>query len=64
MTAKEMMSAIGKYGHMKIGDSPLTFEIEILDVRKCWDRVDYLIRPLAGAGESWVSARTIKIVEA
>lgn len=34
-------------------------DVEILDVRKVWNRTDYLVTPLQGTGEVWVSAERV-----
>jgi hypothetical protein len=39
--------------------SNLTVRVNILDARKVWNRVDYLITPVAGTGQQWVSATTV-----
>ena len=33
----------------------MRFEVEIVEVRTAYGRVDYLIRPIAGEGDKWVS---------
>lgn len=62
MTAKEMMQNLGKRGVFEV-QYGFSVEVEIEDVRKVFDRVDYRIRPLAGAGGAWVAANRVKIVE-
>jgi hypothetical protein len=63
MTAKEMMTDIGKTATF----SPLMgifFDVTIADVRKVFNRVDYLVDPVSGSGNSWVSADRVRIKEA
>lgn len=62
MTAKEMMTVIGKLGVFEV-QTGFQIEVEIKDVRKVFDRVDYRIRPLAGAGGAWVAANRVKLAE-
>lgn len=37
----------------------LTFRVEIKDARKVYGRTDYLVMPVAGSGEQWVSAERV-----
>ncbi len=34
----------------------LRIDVAILDIRKVWARIDYLVTPLQGSGEKWVSS--------
>lgn len=35
--------------------------VRILDVRQVWGRVDYLVTPEGGTGETWVSSERVTI---
>ena len=60
ITVKEMVKGIvtdstGKaYGSLNV--EGLYIDVEILDMRKVWARIDYLVTPVQGAGEKWVSS--------
>lgn len=54
-----MAEAIGERGFWRA--DALRIEVEIVDVRRVFDRHDVLIRPVAGTGERWVSACTVML---
>ena len=58
MTAKDASKMIGKPGQMDVAG--MTFLVKILDVRERWGRVDYLVTPKAGHGQTWKSADSIR----
>jgi hypothetical protein len=63
MTAKTMIAGI-KTDAAGIATGRLRIEqlqviVQILDARKVWDRVDYLIRPIQGTGEQWVCSTRV-----
>lgn len=53
MNVKEAAKLIGKHGIYKHGE--LCFAIEVLDVRKMFNRMDVEIKPVAGTGKAWIS---------
>ena len=57
---KELLNKIGK--KVIFHAENLRFEVEIINVRKAFGRVDYQIKPLAGADETWVSSNRIEEV--
>lgn len=57
---KELLKNIGKLAIFNT--EGLRFEVEITNVRKAFGRIDYEIKPLAGADETWVSAARLEIV--
>lgn len=61
MTAKEMTVNIGKRGLLEFNDGLILFEVTIEDCRKVFDRVDYLVKSVAGKGQTWVSANKVRI---
>lgn len=61
MTAKEMVNTIGKTGTLRVEE--LQIEVEILDIRNVWNRTDFLVSPISGQGEKWVSGERVKILE-
>lgn len=38
----------------------MLFPVRVLDARKVWGRVDILISPLGGSGETWVEASKVR----
>lgn len=51
MSVRELARMIGKKALWKAGT--MAIEVEILDVRIVYGRVQYLIRPVSGSGEDW-----------
>lgn len=47
---------VGKYH-----DNNLTIDVIISDTREVWGRTDYLITPVSGSGDKWVSDYKISI---
>ena len=41
----------------------LRFQVEIVEVRSAYGRMDYLIRPVAGEGDKWVAQVSLDRVE-
>ena len=39
----------------------LTVRVQILEERHVWGRTDYLVTPVAGKREQWVSADRVKL---
>jgi hypothetical protein len=59
MTANELAKAIGQTGSILI-DS-LRVSVRILDGKVSYGNPRYLITPVSGTGEQWVSADRVKI---
>jgi hypothetical protein len=51
MTTLELAGAIGKRGTIRAGE--LAIEVEILNTKSSYGKVRYLVRPVAGSGETW-----------
>jgi hypothetical protein len=48
-----------KWGaHIAIGD--LWVNVEVVDARTAWGRVDYLITPRSGGGGTWVESSRVR----
>lgn len=58
-TAKDLAAVIGKTGLMQ--SDKMRFEVEIHDVKQAFGRVDYLVRPVAGKDEAWVSSDRVTV---
>ena len=64
MNAKEQAQFIGKRGVLRIQDSPLKIAVTINDVRNIrYGNVDFLVTPVQGTGEQWVSSNRVKLDE-
>ena len=67
MTTQELQELIGQKGAMKtdafssVRQPALWFEVEILDARANYGRVDVLVTPVAGSGSVWVNAERVKV---
>lgn len=59
-TAKQLHRAIGKTGHVNLGfaGGQLTLLVGVVDVRRCYGRLDYLVAPMddESSGEVWIEA--------
>lgn len=58
MTAANLAVFVGCYGNldMAAAGGTLAVRVTILDARRVWNRTDYLVTPVAGSGQQWVSA--------
>jgi len=57
MTAANLAVFVGCAGSLHV-DS-LTVAVTILDARRVWNRTDYLVTPVRGSGQQWVSAERV-----
>lgn len=59
-TTRQLTPLLGRRGLLDAGKGGplgrLAMLVDVLDARQCWDRVDCLVRPVAGDGTAWVSA--------
>lgn len=60
MSTKELAEMIGKPAEWD-DNHGLKYEVTIVDSRMRWGKVDYLISPVSGYGERWVSASSVQI---
>ena len=58
LTYLEAARVIGAQGEWE-GATGLFVAVEVMDVREVFGRTDYLIRPVAGAGQVWVAAYSV-----
>jgi hypothetical protein len=58
MSAKDMSKMIGKPGQLDVNG--MTFLVKIIDVRERWGKVDYLVTPKAGHGQTWKSSDSVR----
>jgi hypothetical protein len=64
MSTLELTKAIGQQADCMIPCSrgqSLTIAVRIIDARSAWNRTDYLVTPIAGSGQVWVSSERVKI---
>lgn len=57
MTAAALIRNVGKIGLLTVDG--LQVEVLIQDARRVWDRLDYLVTPVRGTGQQWVSAQRV-----
>lgn len=57
MAAAELIRNVGKVGLLTVDG--LQIEVLIQDARQVWDRLDYLVTPVRGTGQQWVSAQRV-----
>ena len=57
MSAREMQEHLGKEGVLTIG--ALQIRVTVEDVRKVYNRIDFLVAPVAGGGTDWVDAHRV-----
>lgn len=64
MTAGQMAKDIGKRVLLKV-EQQLMLEVEIMDARKSWNRIDYLVSAIEGQGYGamWVSEARVEFQE-
>jgi hypothetical protein len=56
----EWMKMIGKRGNLNQGG--LSVDVQILDVKQSYGCTRFLVSPMAGSGEVWVSADRVKFM--
>ena len=59
MNVRKMSEAIGQT--VLVSSDIGGVYCKVLDVRKVWDRVDLLVSPVSGKGETWVSMSRVKM---
>lgn len=60
MSTKALAETLGKVAEWEDGHG-LKYEVTITDSRMRWGNVDYLVTPVAGQGERWVSGSSVQI---
>ncbi len=62
MTMDEMIKKflVCKGETRSIGIDGLTVKVKVLDLRQVWNRIDALITPISGEGETWIDADRLK----
>ena len=59
MTVMKLASMVAEIHNPVWLNQGLQVRVTIKDVRKIWARVDFLIAPLEGSGECWVSSEKV-----
>ena len=62
MTTLEGIKIIGAEGIWRAGNG-LRFNVIVKDVRKVFNRTDYLLSPVVGLGAAWVAASQVTLSE-
>jgi hypothetical protein len=62
MTAKEMQAIINRVGTIDV--KGMRVSVMVTDVRIRFGRVDYLVTPGAGSGETWLSEDSVTLLPA
>ena len=57
MTGREAAAYIGRKGMLRLNG--FRVEVDVLDAREAYGRIDLLVRPTAGSGEVWKQADTV-----
>lgn len=57
-TATDLAVFVGAQGDLLQGE--MRIRVRIVNARKVWSRVDYLVTPVAGSGEQWVAAGRVE----
>ncbi len=60
MSIKDMADKIGLHATWTPSNG-VHVDVRIQDVRRAYGRTDYLITPIAGTGETWVTAHTVQL---
>jgi hypothetical protein len=56
---KELVKLIGKQGELDA--YPLTYEVEIIDVKSVYGNDRLQVTPVSGSGTVWVNADRVKV---
>jgi len=63
MSIRELIARVGQgglTGSLSVEKS-LRVNVRIVDAREAYGRTDYLVEPIAGAGQQWVSAERVSL---
>jgi len=55
---KDLIGKIGKTVMFMTDD--MAFDVEIVNLRKAYGRIDYEVKPIKGAGTKWISSERVK----
>jgi hypothetical protein len=66
MNTLELSQAIGQTGMLFVAakgysNTPLYVSVQVLKARQACGRIDYLVAPISGSGEMWVSSERVKL---
>ena len=60
MSALNLVGFIGQTGSLTV-ELSLTVPVRVVDARRCWDRLDFLVVPTHGTGQRWVQADRVAL---
>lgn len=63
MATKEDSQLIGLKGQLIVEQGELGVDIEVLDIKYSFGRMDVLVRPIAGCGTKWASRDRVSIYQ-
>ena len=63
MTTSELARDIGREANFYIAGTNLSVRVRIMDTKVAWGEIRYLVVPLAGAGNAWVTALKLRFGE-
>lgn len=61
MTTREQMNWIGRRALLRL--DPMLIEVTVNDVKVSYGNVRFLVQPVAGQGEKWIEASSLKEME-
>ncbi len=54
-SVSQLTAEVTHYDRPMLREGGLIFPVSILDARLRWGNVDFLVKPIGGTGEKWVS---------
>jgi len=61
-TATEGMKDVGKKGRIFMPRTEIQVDVEIVDYKESWGKPRWLVKPVSGAGQTWVESVEITSV--
>lgn len=61
MTHAQLSQHIGRAGDWILADRPLNIRVTVEDARESYGRLQYLIQPVAGRGQTWIDASRVRL---
>lgn len=59
MTINEIAKYIGKTGTILPGLGSISIPVKVYDARQVYGRVELLVKPVSGTGETWINPNRI-----
>jgi hypothetical protein len=61
---QKVSAAVGREGVLTTQRERLKIRVRIVDARKSYGRVDYLVEAIEGSGRAWVSSKRVRLSRA